>query len=93
MLVGVVIVMLQINLVLTLVTMAVTPLFYVIIRGFGRRMDERSRVDNSPAATPGRVCRGRVRVLAHGLELCRDGQLLVGLFVRGDTGLGEAVHV
>ncbi len=43
-LVGVVIVMLQINVVLTLVTMAVTPLFYAIIRGFGRRMDERSRV-------------------------------------------------
>lgn len=43
-LVGVVLVMLQINIVLTLVTMAVTPLFYLIIRGFGRRMDERSRV-------------------------------------------------
>jgi ATP-binding cassette subfamily B protein/subfamily B ATP-binding cassette protein MsbA len=43
MLVGVVLVMLQINVVLTLVTMAVTPLFYAIIRGFGRRMDERSK--------------------------------------------------
>lgn len=43
-LIGVVVVMLQINVVLTLVTMAVTPLFYLIIRGFGRRMDQRSRI-------------------------------------------------
>lgn len=42
-LIGVVIVMLQINVTLTLVTMSVTPLFYVIIRGFGRRMDRHSR--------------------------------------------------
>ncbi len=42
-LIGVVLVMLQINVALTVVTMGVTPLFYAIIRGFGRRMDERSR--------------------------------------------------
>lgn len=43
-LIGVVIVMLQINVALTVVTMAVTPLFYAVIRGFGRRMDKRSRI-------------------------------------------------
>ena len=42
-LVGAVIVMLQINALLTLVTMAVTPLFFLIIRGFGKRIDEQSR--------------------------------------------------
>ena len=42
-LIGAVAVMLQINVLLTLVTLAVTPLFYIIIRGFGRRIDEESR--------------------------------------------------
>ncbi len=42
-LLGAVIVMMQINAVLTLVTLAVTPLFWAIIRGFGRRIDEHSR--------------------------------------------------
>jgi ATP-binding cassette subfamily B protein/subfamily B ATP-binding cassette protein MsbA len=42
-LIGAVVVMLQINAPLTLVTLAVTPLFYVIIRCFGRRIDEQSR--------------------------------------------------
>jgi ATP-binding cassette subfamily B protein len=42
-LVGTVIVMLQINALLTLVTMAVTPLFFLIIRGFAKRIDEQSR--------------------------------------------------
>ncbi|HEX5222807.1 MAG TPA: ABC transporter ATP-binding protein [Verrucomicrobiae bacterium] len=40
---GAVIVMVQINALLTLVTMAVAPLFFLIIRGFGRRLDEQSR--------------------------------------------------
>ena len=30
--------------------------------------------------------------LAHGLELCGNRELLLGLFVRGDTGIGEAIH-
>lgn len=42
-LIGAMTVMLQINALLTLVTMAVTPLFFLIIRGFGRRIDEQSR--------------------------------------------------
>jgi ABC-type multidrug transport system fused ATPase/permease subunit len=40
---GAVIVMLQINVLLTLVTIAVTPLFILIIRGFSRRLDRESR--------------------------------------------------
>lgn len=40
---GVVIVMLQINVLLTLVTMAVAPLFWAIIRGFSRRLDLQSQ--------------------------------------------------
>lgn len=40
---GAVIVMLQINALLTLVTLAVAPLFWLIIRGFGRKLDEQSR--------------------------------------------------
>lgn len=44
MLVGVVIVMLQINVTLTLVTMGVTPLFFLVIRGFSKRMDQRSKI-------------------------------------------------
>lgn len=42
-LIGAVVLMLQINPALTLVTLAVTPLFYVIIRGFGGRINEQSR--------------------------------------------------
>ena len=42
-LIGAVAVMLQINVLLTLVTLAVTPLFYVIIRSFGGRINEQSR--------------------------------------------------
>lgn len=42
-LVGALCVMLQINWLLTLVTMAVTPLFFVIIRSFGRCIDDQSR--------------------------------------------------
>jgi ATP-binding cassette subfamily B protein len=42
-LIGALAVMLQINALLTLVTMAVTPVFFFIIRGFGRRIDEQSR--------------------------------------------------
>jgi len=42
-LVGAVIVMLQINVLLTLATIAVTPLFVLIIRGFGQRLDRESR--------------------------------------------------
>lgn len=42
-LIGAVAVMLQINVFLTLVTLAVTPLFYLIIRGFGGRINEQSR--------------------------------------------------
>lgn len=42
-LVGAVVVMLNINVLLTLVTLGVTPLFYIIIRTFGRRIDEHSR--------------------------------------------------
>jgi ABC-type multidrug transport system fused ATPase/permease subunit len=42
-LLGAMTVMLQINAALTLVTMAVTPLFFWIIRGFARRIDEQSR--------------------------------------------------
>jgi ATP-binding cassette, subfamily B, bacterial len=43
-LIGAVIIMLQVNWVLTLVTLAVAPLFVVIIRGFSRRIDRQSRV-------------------------------------------------
>lgn len=42
-LVGAVVVMLNINGALTLVTLAVVPLFYLIIRYFGRLIDEQSR--------------------------------------------------
>jgi ATP-binding cassette, subfamily B, bacterial len=42
-LVGAIIIMVQINALLTLVTVAVAPLFWLIIRGFGRRIDEQSR--------------------------------------------------
>lgn len=42
-LLGVVIVMLQINPLLTLVTMAVAPLFWAIIRGFSHKLDVQSR--------------------------------------------------
>lgn len=42
-LIGAVIVMLQINALLTLVTIAVAPLFFLIIRGFGRRLNDQSR--------------------------------------------------
>ena len=42
-LIGAMVVMLNINVALTLVTLAVTPLFYLIIRIFGRRIDEQSR--------------------------------------------------
>ena len=40
---GVTIVMLRVNPLLTLVTLAAAPMFFVIIRGFGRRVDEESR--------------------------------------------------
>jgi ATP-binding cassette, subfamily B, bacterial len=42
-LIGATTIMLQINVLLTLVTMAAAPLFLIIIRGFGRRIDEQSR--------------------------------------------------
>jgi ATP-binding cassette subfamily B protein len=42
-LLGAAAVMLRMNVALTLVTLAVTPLFFGIIRGFGRRIDEQSR--------------------------------------------------
>ena len=42
-LVGAIIIMLRINVMLTFVTIAVTPLFLLIIRGFGRRIDQQSR--------------------------------------------------
>jgi ATP-binding cassette subfamily B protein len=42
-LVGAMVVMLNINAPITLVTLAVVPLFYFIIRFFGRRIDEQSR--------------------------------------------------
>jgi len=42
-LLGAMVVMVQINVLLTLVTMAVVPLFAVIIRGFSRKIDEQSR--------------------------------------------------
>jgi ATP-binding cassette subfamily B protein len=42
-LIGAVAVMLQINVLLTLVTLAVTPFFYLIIRAFGGRIDEQSQ--------------------------------------------------
>ena len=42
-LVGVMVVMLRINPLLTLVTMAAAPMFLLIIRGFSRRVDEESR--------------------------------------------------
>lgn len=40
---GAILIMIQINALLTLVTVAVAPLFWMIIRGFGRRIDEQSR--------------------------------------------------
>ena len=40
---GAIIVMLKINVLLTLVTISVAPVFLVIIRGFSRRIDEQSR--------------------------------------------------
>lgn len=42
-LLGAVIIMLRMNVLLTLVTMAVTPMFWIIIRGFSRRLDTQSR--------------------------------------------------
>src|SRR6185312_16155058 len=42
-LLGAVIIMLRIDALLTLVTMAVTPLFWIIIRGFSRKLDVQSR--------------------------------------------------
>lgn len=42
-LLGATIIMLQINPTLTLVTMAVTPLFWVIIRGFSRKLEAQSK--------------------------------------------------
>ena len=51
-LIGAIIMMLQINVLLTLVTMAVTPVFVLIIRGFRRKRwrdhdDHRSRTDKA----------------------------------------------
>jgi ATP-binding cassette, subfamily B, bacterial len=43
-LLGAVLIMLRINWALTLTTLAVTPLFVLIIRGFSRRIDRQSRV-------------------------------------------------
>ena len=43
MLIGATIIMLQINVVLTLTTMAAAPLFVVIIRGFSKTIDQQSR--------------------------------------------------
>jgi ATP-binding cassette, subfamily B, bacterial len=43
-LIGAVVIMLQVNWMLTLVTLAVAPLFVLIIRGFSRRIDRQSRV-------------------------------------------------
>jgi ATP-binding cassette subfamily B protein len=40
---GATLIMLRINVLLTLVTLAAAPLFFIIIRGFGRRIDEESR--------------------------------------------------
>ena len=40
---GAVVVMLQMNVVLTITTLAVAPLFMVIIRGFSKRIDQESR--------------------------------------------------
>jgi ATP-binding cassette subfamily B protein len=42
-LIGAFLVMLQMNVLLTLVTLAVTPFFVVVIRGFSRRIDRESR--------------------------------------------------
>ncbi len=42
-LVGSVIIMMRINPLLTLVTLAAAPVFFVIIRGFGKRLDNQSR--------------------------------------------------
>jgi ATP-binding cassette subfamily B protein len=42
-LVGAIIMMLQINALLTVVTMSVTPVFILIIRGFRRKLDKQSR--------------------------------------------------
>jgi ATP-binding cassette, subfamily B, bacterial len=41
--IGVTVVMAQINLLLTVVTMGAAPMFLIIIRGFSRKMDEQSR--------------------------------------------------
>ena len=43
-LIGAVVIMLRVNWALTLTTLAVAPLFVVIIRGFSRRIDRQSRV-------------------------------------------------
>ena len=43
MLVGAIIIMLQINVALTLTTMAAAPLFVIIIRGFSKSIDQQSR--------------------------------------------------
>jgi ATP-binding cassette, subfamily B, bacterial len=42
-LLGAVLIMLRMNVVLTLTTLAIAPLFVIIIRGFSRRIDEQSR--------------------------------------------------
>ncbi|MGV3773411.1 MAG: ABC transporter ATP-binding protein [Verrucomicrobiales bacterium] len=42
-LLGATVIMLQINVLLTITTMAVAPLFLLIIRGFSKRIDEQSR--------------------------------------------------
>ncbi|HEV2665685.1 MAG TPA: ABC transporter ATP-binding protein [Blastocatellia bacterium] len=41
--IGVLVVMLRVNVLLTLVTMAAAPMFLIIIRGFSRKVDEQSR--------------------------------------------------
>ena len=41
--IGVMVVMLRVNVLLTLVTMAAAPMFLIIIRGFSRKVDEQSR--------------------------------------------------
>ncbi len=42
-LLGALVIMLRMNVLLTLVTVSVAPLFFFIIRGFGRRIDEQTR--------------------------------------------------
>jgi ATP-binding cassette subfamily B protein/subfamily B ATP-binding cassette protein MsbA len=42
-LIGAIVIMLQINVTLTLVTLAVTPLFWLIIRGFSRKLEVQSK--------------------------------------------------